>query len=60
MLYEINFSKYISEKYPDCWCWKKVNADSKEEAINLLKDYYNKLNRKINYILSIVEIEQRQ
>ena len=38
MLYEINFSKYISEKYPDCWCWKKVNADSKEEAINLLKD----------------------
>ena len=26
----------------------------------LLKDYYNKLNRKINYILSIVEIEERQ
>ena len=40
--------------------WSIVSADTKEEAINLLKDYYNKLNRKINYILSIVEIEERQ
>ena len=60
MTYKILYSIYKTKRLYDCWMWSIVSADTKEEAINLLKDYYNKLNRKINYILSIVEIEERQ
>ena len=60
MTYKILYSIYKTKRLYDCRMWSIVSADTKEEAINLLKDYYNKLNRKINYILSIVEIEERQ
>ena len=59
MLYEINFSKYISEKYPDCWCWKKVNADSKEEAINLLYDLMGEdVEPRRNFIMENVDFSE--
>lgn len=53
MKYEINFSKYINENYPDNWLWETIIADSVQEAIEKLKKKHNK----INFILSISEID---
>ena len=55
MLYLINFSKYINEKYPDYWLFNTIKADTEEEAIEKLKKKHNKNNKKINYIVSICE-----
>ena len=55
MKYEINFSKYINEKYPDCWLRNTIIADSEKEAIEKLKKKHNKDDKKINYILCILE-----
>ena len=57
MKYEINFSKYINEKYPDFWLWNTIIADSEQEAIEKLKKKHNKDGKKINSILSISEID---
>lgn len=57
MKYEVNFSKYINEKYPDYWLWNTIKADSEQEAIEKLKKKHNKDGKKINYILSISEID---
>ena len=57
MLYEINFSKYINEKFPDYWLFNKIKADSEEEAIEILKKKHNKNNKKVNYIISICIVE---
>lgn len=57
MTYEINFSVYINEKYPDCWLWNTIIADSEQEAIEKLMKKHNKEGKKINLILSISEID---
>ena len=57
MTYEINFSVYIKEKYPDCWLWNTIIADSEQEAIEKLMKKHNKEGKKINLILSISEID---
>ena len=63
MKYEINFSKYINEKFPDYWLFNTITADSEKEAIEKLKKNQNKKNKKVNYIISIVggsnDYEQR-
>lgn len=56
MKYEVNFSKYINEKYPDYWLWGTIIAGSEKEAIEKLKKKHNKDGKKINYIISISEI----
>ncbi len=53
--YEINFSKYINERYPDYWLWNTIRANSEEEAVKKLNKRHNKDGKKINYILSITE-----
>ena len=55
MRYEINFSKYINEKYPDYWLWNTIIANSMEEAVEKLKKRHNRDGKKINYILSVTE-----
>lgn len=57
MKYEVNFSKYINEKYPNYWLWNTIIADSEQEAIEKLKKKHNKDGKKINFILSISEID---
>ena len=57
MKYEVNFSKYINEKYPDYWLWGTIIAGSEKEAIEKLKKKHNKDGKKINYIISISEID---
>lgn len=57
MTYEINFSMYINEKYPDYWLWNTIIADSEQEAIEKLMKKHNKEGKKINLILSISEID---
>ena len=42
MKYEVNFSKYINEKYPNYWLWNTIIADSEQEAIEKLKKKHNK------------------
>ena len=49
MLYLINFSKYINEKYPDYWLFNTIKADTEEEAIEKLKKKHNKNNKKIKF-----------
>ena len=56
MIYEINFSKYINEKYPDYWLFNKIKADSEEQAIEKLKKIHNKNNKIVNYIVSITKL----
>ena len=56
MKYEINFSKYINEKYPDYWLFDEIIADSEEKAIEKLKKNHNKNNKKVNYIISITKL----
>ena len=58
MKYEINFSKFINEKYPDHWCWDTIIANSEQQAIEKLKKKHNKDGKKINYILSISESKE--
>ena len=53
-LYDINFSKYINDTYPDVSFWAMFMAETEEEA---LKKLYN-FHKNINCILSIVEIEK--
>ena len=53
MIYEINFSKYINEKFSDYWLFEQITADSEKEAIEILKKKHNKNNKKVNYIISI-------
>ena len=57
MTYEINFSVYINEKYPDYWLWNTIIADSEQEAIEKLMKKHNKEGKKINLILSISETD---
>lgn len=57
MKYEINFSKYISERYPDYFLWNTIKANSEEEAIKKLEKKHNKDGKKINYILSVNAID---
>ena len=57
MKYEVNFSKYINEKYPNYCLWNTIIADSEQEAIEKLKKKHNKDGKKINSILSISEID---
>ena len=56
MIYVINFSKYINEKYPDYWLFNEIKADSEEQAIKKLKKKHNKNNKKVNYIISITKL----
>ena len=56
MIYEINFSKYINEKYSDYWLFDQITADSEKEAIEILKKKHNKNNKKVNYIISITKL----
>ena len=56
MIYEINFSKYINERYPDYWLFNKIKADSEEQAVEKLKKKHNKNNKKVNYIISITKL----
>ena len=56
MKYEINFSKYINEKFPDYWLFNTITADSEKEAIEKLKKKHNKNNKKVNYIISITKM----
>ena len=53
MIYLINFSKYINERYPDYWLFNQITADSEEQAVEKLKKKHNKNNKKVNYIISI-------
>lgn len=53
--YEINFSKYINERYTDYWLWNTIRANSEEEAVKKLNKRHNKDGKKINYILSITQ-----
>ena len=57
MKYEVNFSKYINEKYPDYWLWNTIIADSEKKDKKKLKKKHNKDGKKINSILSISEID---
>ena len=52
--YEINFSKYINDNYPDVWLWARFMAHSEEEALKKLYDFH----KNINCVLSIAEIEK--
>ena len=56
MIYEINFSKYINERYPDYWLFDEITADSEEQAVEILKKKHNKNNKKVNYIISITKL----
>ena len=56
MIYEINFSKYINERYPDYWLFNKIKANSEKEAVEKLKKKHNKNNKKVNYIISITKL----
>ena len=56
MKYEINFSKYINEKYPDYWLFNTITADTEKEAVEKLKKKHNKNNKKVNYIISITKL----
>ena len=57
MKYEVNFSKYINEKCPNYCLWNTIIVDSEQEAIEKLKKKHNKDGKKINFILSISEID---
>lgn len=57
MKYEINFSKYISERHPDYFLWNTIKANSEEEAIKKLEEKHNKDGKKINYILSVNAVD---
>lgn len=57
MVYEINFSKYVNERYNDHWCWRQIEADSEENAIKKLLKSQNVDGKKVNYILSIGEVK---
>ena len=52
--YEINFSKYINDKYPNVWFWTRFMGENEEEALKKLYDFH----KNINCVLSIVEIER--
>lgn len=54
--YEINFSKYINDNYPDVWFWARFMGETEEEALKKLYDFH----KNINCILSIVEIENNK
>lgn len=56
MKFEINFSKYVNEKYKDYWLWNTIVAESESEAIEKLKKKHNKDGKKVNYILSVNEV----
>ena len=60
MKYEINFSKYINEKFPDYWLFNTIVADSEKEAIEKLKKKHNKNNKKVNYIISITKLKYKR
>ena len=55
MKYEVNFSVYINEKYPDCWLWNTIIAKSPTEAIEKLSKRLTKEGKKLNCVLSVVE-----
>ena len=52
MEFEVNFSKYINEKFSDQWRWEIVEAKNKKEAIKKLKLKHNKDGKHINYLVS--------
>ena len=54
--YEINFTKYISDNFPNESIWSRLLAETEEEAIERLYQIY----KNINCILSIVEIENNK
>lgn len=62
--YEIDFSKYLSEKNNDIWKWQIVEAENKAEAIaKIVKEHTGRKTltggiTKVNYILMCEEIEE--
>ena len=56
MTYKILYSIYKTEKMYDCWVWSIVAADTKEEAVEKLKQQYERRNINFKYIVKIKEI----
>jgi len=52
MKYDICFSKYINERFPDHWEFETIEADSEKDAFKKLCDIHNKNGKHINYVLS--------
>lgn len=56
MNYKILYSIYKTERLYDCWMWSIVSADTKEEAINKLKQQCERRNINFKYIVKVKEL----
>ena len=56
MNYKILYSIYKTKRLYDCWMWSIVSADTKEEAINKLKQQCERRNINFKYIVKVKEL----
>ena len=58
MSYKILYSIYKTKRLYDCWMWSIVAADTKEEAINKLKQQCERRNINFKYIVKVKELNR--
>ena len=56
MNYKILHSIYKTERMYDCWMWSIVSADTKEEAVNKLKQQCERRNINFKYVVKVKEL----
>ena len=54
--YEVGFSKYYNEIFNDKWLFKKIEAESEQDAISKIIEDNTKGNYKVNYILHCTKL----
>ena len=57
MRIEVHFSKYVSEINNDIWKFQTVEANTEEEAIDIIVKEHTKDGKSVNCILSCTPIE---
>ena len=58
MTYKILYSIYKTKRLYDCWMWSVVSADTKEEAIEKLKQQCERRNINFKYIVKVKELNR--
>ena len=58
MTYKILYSIYKTKRMYDCWVWSIVAANTKEEAINKLKQQCERRNINFKYIVKVKELNR--
>ena len=58
MSYKILYSIYKTKRMYDCWVWSIVAADTKEEAIDKLKQQCERRNINFKYIVKVKELNR--